>query len=625
MNSWFPKVTLFLVLFALSAIADQRAIVNFHLDIPRYLYEGELVAKGLVPYRDFTWQYPPASVYFLGWWFKWFGIGFQQAAIFLSAVSSIIALVIYSLCRRAGCSKWAALGIVLYVIFFSWQSCQCELFSLNVYTGALLVGWAFALVSVRFFLAAFDSTGNAKFIWFCLASVSLACAMLSKQESALASLLTLGFMCFVHFLAWLASKKRGSSHAEEKSPFTPFLGFVSVLFGLVIGTASYIAIGSEVGPDNLKQGLEGYGLAGSESMKLLEQIPQILVAWFNEFSEKSDLLILILGSLSLLAVVFLWKKFEITRWLFLTFSATVIISILWRHQFIYPSLFVPWVIECLSAQITIALPILALSFCIAQILQAYQGGPPSRVSASLGGSSLFLVCTLLLSRLYLEGPHFRASVPASLAGVVLVFFLSYPIFAWQKQEQSHKQIEFLNFFRKTSLLLLFILVFAAAYFYRIPGIRSGHAALPISKIETPRGIIYVPQNDSAGFSELIEFSKNEIPQTDSVAVLPYACGINFLLDRPNPFIQTQFQKNRFKGELFTQIMARENQVFPTYFIVQKLERPRWNWVYDLAEIDSPSIWTKLKSHYTRVQTFGESSNTAVELYQIKNPLNRTIP
>jgi hypothetical protein len=618
LNSWLPRVSLFLVLFALSAIADQRAIVNFHLDIPRYLYEGELVAKGLVPYRDFTWQYPPASVYLLGWWFKWFGIGFQQAAIFLSAVSSIIALMIYSLCRRAGCGQWAALGIVLYVIFFSWQSCQSEFFSLNVYTGALLIGWAFALSSVRFLQFAIDSCGLRQKLFFSLTSLCLTGAILSKQEAAMASLLTLGFMTLVQFLSRLRLNRQSVSIKTETTRFVPNFATASIVFGLFFGICTYYALGKIAGWDNLKQGLEGYGLAGFETGKLIENIPNTVLVWLNSFGKNLDFLLLVLATCSLFAVIFQWKRFFLSKWLFLAFSATVLVSVLWRHQFVYPGLFIPWVLESTSLLISIFLPIFSLFLVLASIWQACLGACPLRINNSLPVAALLLVCTLLLSRFYLEGPHFRASAPSSLAGVIFGILFVFPdLWISKTGYRRHSNLPYKEF-RICNLLLIFLLGILSAYFYKTPGIRTGHACLPISKIETDRGVVFLSKPESNGFSELISYSRKQIKVGDSVAVLPYSCGINFLLDRPNPYIQTQFEKNQFKGELASRINNREKTAFPSYIVVQKLERPRWNRVYDLSEVYSQNIWRKLRGDYELVQTFGDVPKLGFELYRIKN-------
>lgn len=96
-------VTILILLVAgLSFFSGQRALVNYHLDISRHLYEAELFASGQIAYRDFTWQYPPLGLFLLGGWFKIFGAGFVQASYFFSLVSILIVGALYSLLRKVG-------------------------------------------------------------------------------------------------------------------------------------------------------------------------------------------------------------------------------------------------------------------------------------------------------------------------------------------------------------------------------------------------------------------------------------------------------------------------------------------------------------------------------------------
>ena len=41
------------------------------LDPARWLNEFSLVARGEMPYRDFSFQYPPFAAFFYGWLLRW--------------------------------------------------------------------------------------------------------------------------------------------------------------------------------------------------------------------------------------------------------------------------------------------------------------------------------------------------------------------------------------------------------------------------------------------------------------------------------------------------------------------------------------------------------------------------
>ena len=68
-------------------------------DTPRWLYEAQRVAAGQVPYRDFSWLYPPFSVLSLGWTMRWFGVTFIVAQVFVDIVSIIVVLAAYFIAR----------------------------------------------------------------------------------------------------------------------------------------------------------------------------------------------------------------------------------------------------------------------------------------------------------------------------------------------------------------------------------------------------------------------------------------------------------------------------------------------------------------------------------------------
>src|SRR5258708_3070824 len=50
-------------------------------DPVHWLHEVSRVARGEIPYRDFSFQYPPFTAFFFGWGFRLFGITFTTAQI----------------------------------------------------------------------------------------------------------------------------------------------------------------------------------------------------------------------------------------------------------------------------------------------------------------------------------------------------------------------------------------------------------------------------------------------------------------------------------------------------------------------------------------------------------------
>lgn len=64
------------------------------LDPARWMNEMSRVARGEMPYRDFSFQYPPFYGFFYGWLLRIFGIGFTTLQAGIDAVGSgVIAVV----------------------------------------------------------------------------------------------------------------------------------------------------------------------------------------------------------------------------------------------------------------------------------------------------------------------------------------------------------------------------------------------------------------------------------------------------------------------------------------------------------------------------------------------------
>ena len=99
------------------------------------------VLVGELPYRDFTWQYPPLSIFVLGGAFRLFGATFATAQVVIDLLSSLLVFCVWQFARRL-LSRGPAFAIVL--LFAAVGGAQCAyafpLFSLTIYTPAILTG-----------------------------------------------------------------------------------------------------------------------------------------------------------------------------------------------------------------------------------------------------------------------------------------------------------------------------------------------------------------------------------------------------------------------------------------------------------------------------------------------------
>jgi hypothetical protein len=105
MNNRFPGAFLGLKWWLLILAAFAYLYTNLHVlrgygDEGLVLYGAELVSEGVLPYRGFFEVFGPGSFYWLGLFFKLFGVKFATARILLLFTGVAIALLIFWMTRR---------------------------------------------------------------------------------------------------------------------------------------------------------------------------------------------------------------------------------------------------------------------------------------------------------------------------------------------------------------------------------------------------------------------------------------------------------------------------------------------------------------------------------------------
>jgi len=210
------------------------------LDPARWLNEFSLVARGEMPYRDFSFQYPPFAAFFYGWLLRWCGITFTTVQIVTDLLDLAIVFLSFLLMRRLlPRGLHLAAGSLLVAVcatslmnfnFFSYVSYIPSLQTGAVGALLFLLGQLRYLEEGRFGLAAWAMGACGGFI-----------AVLSKPEYALAA------VCAIGLLAWL----------ERDIRLGLKLGLVSVGPALAV----YAVVAQVAGLANLKAGIAGYGLA----------------------------------------------------------------------------------------------------------------------------------------------------------------------------------------------------------------------------------------------------------------------------------------------------------------------------------------------------------------------------
>lgn len=207
-------------------------------DPSMWLFQVARAAWGELPYRDFTWNYPPLTMWFFAPWLRVFGVTFQSVQAAIDLLSLIIVLLCYWLLRYLAPRTLHVPILLLLVAIGATAQTKFTLFSLLTYSPSLnlaTIGLLLMMIGiVRYFQSGVLWPGNATLI--------IAGAFISqtgKPESLLASGVLLGLI--------VIAKRR----------LHPGLLAASAVPAMV----AYAVEASLVGADNLKAGVTGYGLA----------------------------------------------------------------------------------------------------------------------------------------------------------------------------------------------------------------------------------------------------------------------------------------------------------------------------------------------------------------------------
>jgi hypothetical protein len=305
-RDWY-NFSSYLVLLALcvAASAARWLVMDTLLigDSGRWLFEVFRASCGELPYRDFAWQYPPLSLFLVAAAFRGLGATFATAQIVLDLLSCIIVLLSYRAAARLlprpldFFTAFAIFGIG------ATSGSEFALFSLMVYTPAVLTGAAGALLAATAIIdayekGAFSSRSGIEF------AVGANTAILSKPEYAVG--IIAAFVAFV--LASILSRERqllvdrpGRVVAVLSAGFAPSIAF-------------YIVLASVVGGTRLVDGLSGYGLASA------------LCPWWPTGIGLYGATAALGGGATLIAAASmpsaaaLWRRFGIAYWAFLLLS-----------------------------------------------------------------------------------------------------------------------------------------------------------------------------------------------------------------------------------------------------------------------------------------------------------------
>jgi hypothetical protein len=222
-------------------------------DTPRWLFEAQRVAASEVPYRDFSWQYPPFSVLLLGWTMRWFGVTFAVAQVFVDIVSIGVVLAIYSLIRLL-LPRFLLIPVMFCLVAVCGTSLMFfNLFSLLTYVPALQTGVGGFLLFLLGVLN-YVRTGKLKATTWLMVTFGAFVAAYSKPETFVATYSTLALLAIIDRNYWFEGRK-------TKDWFLHYAKLGVACAGPVL--VAYLRTGVVAGFANMMAGITGYGLASA--------------------------------------------------------------------------------------------------------------------------------------------------------------------------------------------------------------------------------------------------------------------------------------------------------------------------------------------------------------------------
>jgi hypothetical protein len=218
-----------------------------------WLTQGQRAASGEIPYRDFSWSYPPLAVLLLGAMMKLFGVAFAVAQTFADLASLAVVVLGYFLMRSL-LPRFLHLPLMACLVAIGGTSLMFfGLFSLLSYIPALQIGAAGFLLLLLGLLSYVRSGKFTAATWLVLA-VGAFVGLYTKPETILATCATLGLLAILDRHYWFATKR-------TKEWFWHYAKVAAVSFAPAL--LAYLGMGAVAGFRNMELGITGYGLAST--------------------------------------------------------------------------------------------------------------------------------------------------------------------------------------------------------------------------------------------------------------------------------------------------------------------------------------------------------------------------
>ncbi len=570
-----------------------------------WLFQFARTARGELPYRDFSWNYPPLSIFVFGGVLRWFGATFAVVQLTIDVLSAILVFLTYALLRLFTTPRAVRLSIVAMLIAVgATAQTKFTLFSMLTYSPSLLfatIGLLMLLIGVIRHLR----SGRPKALNTLLIAAGSFVSLLSKPESALAC------CCALALLPWL---DRPLGRDLSRRRWLSAYGWL-LLVSIIPAGIAYIVVAYLVGLHNLRAGVSGYGLA----TLACPWWPTGLGIFGATASLAQALVIAAVASLPL-RTEFVQRYGDRYRRLLL---AALPLSALYLGYYAYLNLEslassrpvwekLKTVVPALFWTSPVLLPVMWFSICYCCYLGYRVLRRRERDYSEAAELFFLLLVPVAMSSRSLFGTTLYPWTEVSAVCYAFFIFLG-PLLLWRFLDRVGPSS------KKPAMIVI-----AAVLVYSLIRIVGGYGMFLSSRhyvtLVTNAGQVRLRDND--GSAEIYRFALANTSPRDFILEIPYGGGINFATGRPGPAFTTEFEQLRMDPELQARDLQRVVQLKPALVLVDDAPRygsfygwhdamncpfPRLVWKPDEPSGNSEYVFPViryLQDHYRMVRRIG---------------------
>jgi hypothetical protein len=507
-------------------------------DPVHWLHEVARVAGGELPYRDFSFQYPPFAAFFFGWMLHTLGATFVTASILVDFWSFTIVLLCFAVGRFLLPPTLRLPVGFLVICVCATSLTNFNLFSYRIYSPALQTGAAGALLSLLGMLRVLRNTAGSGSNLAAIACGS-AIALLSKPEFALADVCALALFTLLNQRRWWNVKMLAISTLPAAALYA-WLAHVVGLRNLMAGVSGY-GLASFACPW-WPTGIGVFGVAAALGEALL--IASVVsFPWRRDFHRRFGsvytrmLLVTIPGTSIYLAYIYTINREALTSTRPLLAKATLILpSLAWSGPVLLP---IMW-------------SVILLFFCLIGRCLRNRGRTSTRAAELL----LALVFPVSMSpRTWFGSTQgVMAEVPAACYPFLLILG---PYLLWSFLSKPSRTVP------AAPAVASLVIAYGLA---RLLGGVSLFTEQNYRRLETAAGVVRI--SDHTPGIEVYRYVATHTAPSEYVLELPYGGGINFAASRRNPIFDTMLFNMEIPVEYQQKDLERISQRRPKVIVAE---------------------------------------------------------